>query len=116
MDENEDNNTTTGNPSTFLNLSRSGAAAEGGVSNLEQDVLDEYARLARNMKTVRRMFVLFHALHPITTLNRSENYSFLTFCTSSSTRRCRRCLLGLSRSRLQKDCVNWRSKWLACIR
>jgi hypothetical protein len=50
MDDNDDN--TTGNPSTFLNLNRSAAGGDGGVSDLEQDVLDEYARLAGNMKTV----------------------------------------------------------------
>jgi hypothetical protein len=50
MDDNDDN--TTGNPSTFLNLNRGAAGGDGGVSDLEQDVLDEYARLAGNMKTV----------------------------------------------------------------
>jgi hypothetical protein len=50
MDDNDDN--TTGNPSTFLDLNRGGAGGDGGLSTLEQDVLDEYARLARNMKTV----------------------------------------------------------------
>lgn len=50
MDDNDDN--TTGNPSAFLNLSRSAAGGDGGVSDLEQDVLDEYSRLAGNMKTV----------------------------------------------------------------
>ena len=65
MDDNHDDNenNTTGNPSTFLNLSLShshtgGATsgAVGDVSPLEQDVLDEYARLARNMKTVGDSF------------------------------------------------------------
>jgi hypothetical protein len=51
MDDSDDN--TIGNPSTFLNLDRGGAGVDGGISPLEQDVLDEYARLARNMKTVR---------------------------------------------------------------
>lgn len=50
MDENEDN--TTDNPSTFLNLNHGGGGGDGSISPLEQDVLDEYARLARNMKTV----------------------------------------------------------------
>jgi len=50
MDDSED--TTTGNPSTFLNLDRSGGDGDSGSSPLEQDVLDEYARLAKNMKTL----------------------------------------------------------------
>lgn len=50
MDENEDN--TTDNPSTFLNLNHGGGGGDGSISPLEQDVLDEYARLARNMKTL----------------------------------------------------------------
>jgi hypothetical protein len=55
MDDSED--TTTGNPSTFLNLDRSGGDGDSGSSPLEQDVLDEYARLAKNMKTVRTVFI-----------------------------------------------------------
>lgn len=58
MDDTDDN--TTGNPSTFLNLNRSGVGEDGGISPLEQDVLDEYARLARNMKTVC-VFLLYNA-------------------------------------------------------
>ena len=54
MDDNDDN--TTENPSAFLNLNRTGAGTEGGISPLEQDVLDEYARLSRNMKTVCHTF------------------------------------------------------------
>jgi hypothetical protein len=50
MDDNDDS--TTGNPSTFLNLNRGAAGDVGGLSDLERDVLDEYARLAGNMKTV----------------------------------------------------------------
>ena len=51
MDDGED--ITTGNPSTFLNLDRSSGDGNNGISPLEQDVLDEYARLAKNMKMVR---------------------------------------------------------------